>query len=146
MTVSIDSAASGRAAFECDGAQVRAQYRHLATVVTVSGAIDLKNVDEVSRYSRHFIMQDKPFVLDLRGVDYFASPSVTFLQQIDEDCRMAGLEWALVASPMVSRVLRIVNEENAFPVAASVHAALQSFADDISARRRLLLPLLSKTA
>jgi anti-anti-sigma factor len=115
-------------------------------VVTVNGAIDLKNVDDVSRYSRRFILQEKPFVLDLRGVDFFASQSVTFLEQVDEDCRMAGLEWALVASPIVSRVLRIVNGENMFPVAASVHAALNSFADDISARRRLLLPLLSKTA
>jgi anti-anti-sigma factor len=146
MTVSIDSAASGRPAFESGGAQIRAQYRHLATVVTVNGAIDLKNVDDVSRYSRRFILQEKPFVLDLRGVDFFASQSVTFLEQVDEDCRMAGLEWALVASPIVSRVLRIVNGENMFPVAASVHAALNSFADDISARRRLLLPLLSKTA
>ena len=146
MTVSIDSAACGRSAFECGGAQIRTQYRHLATVVTVNGAIDLKNVDDVSRYSRRFILQEKPFVLDLRGVDFFASQSVTFLEQVDEDCRMAGLEWALVASPIVSRVLRIVNGENMFPVAASVHAALNSFADDISARRRLLLPLLSKTA
>jgi anti-anti-sigma factor len=146
MTISIDSAASGRSASECNGAQVRAQYRHLATVVTVSGAIDVENIDQVSRYSRRFIMQDKPFVLDLRGVEYFAAQSVTFLQQVDEDCRMAGLEWALVVSPMVRRVLRIIDEETTFPVAASVHAALHTFADDISARRRLLLPLLSKTA
>ncbi len=146
MTISIDSAASGRPAFVCDGAHVRAQYRHLATVVTVSGAIDFENVDQVSRYSRRFVLQDKPFVLDLRGVDHFAAQSLTLLQQIDEDCRMAGLEWALVASPTVSRVLRIANEDNTFVVAASVHEALQSFADGISARRRLLLPLLSKTA
>ncbi len=146
MTVSIDSAASGRPASDCNGARVRAQYRHLATVVSVSGAIDLKNVDQVSRYSRRFIMQDKPFVLDLRGVDYFSAQSMTFLQQVDEDCRMAGLEWALVASPMVSQVLRIVDEDATFPVAASVHSALQTFADEISARRLLLLPLLSKTA
>jgi anti-anti-sigma factor len=146
MTVPIHSAASGRRAFLCDGAEVRAQCRHLATVVTISGVVDLKNVDRVSRYGRRYILQDKPFVLDLCGVDYFAAPSVTLLQQIDDDCRMAGVEWALVASPTVSRVLRLINEDNAFPVEASVHTALHSFADDISARRRLLLPLLSKTA
>lgn len=146
MTIPIDTAASGRSASGCNGAQIRAQYRHLATVVTVSGAIDSENVDQVSRYSRRFIMQDKPFVLDLRGVDYFAPQGVAFLHQVDEDCRMAGLEWALVVGPMVGRVLRIVDEETTFCVAASVHAALNTFADDISARRRLLLPLLSKTA
>jgi hypothetical protein len=47
---------------------------------------------------------------------------------------------------MVSRVLRILDEDTTFPVAASVHAALKSFADDISTRRRLLLPLLGQTA
>lgn len=146
MTISIDSAASGRPSFECNGARVRAQYRHLAIIVTVSGALDSENVDEISRYSRRFILQDKPFVLDLGDVDYFSAQSVTLLQQIDEDCRTAGLEWALVAGPLVSRVLRIVNDENAFPFEESVHAALHRFADDISARRRLLLPLLSKTA
>jgi anti-anti-sigma factor len=146
MTVSIDSAASGRRAFVCDGAEVRAQCRHLATVVTISGVVDLKNVDRVSRYSRRFILQDKPFVLDMCGVEYFAAQSVTLLRQIDEDCRMAGLEWALVASPVVSRVLRMINEDNAFSVEPTVHTALHSFADDISDRRRLLLPLLSKTA
>jgi anti-anti-sigma factor len=151
MTVSIDSAPSGYpprhgSGVDCAGAQLRAQCRHLATVVTISGAVDLKNIDQVSEYSRRFILPDKAFVLDLRGVDYFASEGVTFLQRIDEDCRAAGMEWALVASPVVNRVLRIVDEEASFPGAASVHEALHNFADTISARRTLLLPLLKKTA
>lgn len=152
MTVSIDSSASGCSprrglpVLECTGAQARAQYRHLATVVTVSGAIDLENIDHVGEYSRRFILPDKPFVLDLRGVEYFASHGVSFLHRIDEDCRVAGVDWALVVSPAVGEVLRIVNEEATFPAAASVHEALHHFADGISARRRLLLPLLGKTA
>jgi len=43
-------------------------------------------------------------------------------------------------------VLQITNEEGLFPVAESVHEALHYFADAISARRRLLMPLLNKTA
>ncbi len=152
MTVSIDSAPSGypprhgSPVFECAGAQLRAQCRQLATVVTISGAVDLKNIDQVSGYSRRFILADKAFVLDLRGVDYFASEGVTLLRRIEEDCRTAGVEWALVASPVVGRVLRIVDEESLFPGAASVHEALHNFADTISARRSSLLPLLNKTA
>lgn len=151
MTVSIDSASGcpprhGSPVLECAGAQLRAQCRHLATVVTISGAIDLKNIDQVSDYTRRFILADKPFILDVRGVDYFASVGVALLQCIEQDCRAAGMEWALVPSPVVERVLRIVDEEASFPVVASVHEALHNFADTISDRRSLLLSLLKKTA
>ena len=151
MTVPFDSAASGSAPhygnpmFECGGAQMRAQCRPLATVVTVSGVIDDTNTDRVTEYSRRFILPDKPFVLDLSGVDHLAPQCIPFLHRVDEDCGAAGVEWALVASIAVTRALRIA-DDTMFPVAVSLHEALHHFADDISARRRLLLPLLSKTA
>ncbi|ORV18495.1 STAS domain-containing protein [Mycobacterium celatum] len=136
----------GSPVIDCGGAQVRAQCRHLATVVTISGAIDAMNVERVSEYCRHFVLSDKPIVLDLSGVDCLASEGIRLLYRIDDDCRTAGVEWALVASPAVTRVLQITNEEGLFPVAESVHEALHYFADAISARRRLLMPLLNKTA
>jgi hypothetical protein len=40
----------------------------------------------------------------------------------------------------------VTHEESSFPVFGSVHEALHHFADASSARRRLLLPLLTKTA
>jgi anti-anti-sigma factor len=152
MTESIDTAGSsftpryGSPAIDCGGAQVRAQCRHLATVVTVSGAIDAMNVERVSEYARHFVLPDKPIVLDLSGVDCLASQGIRLLYRIDDDCRAAGIEWALIASPAVSRVLRITNDEGVFPGVGSVHEALHYFADAISARRRLLMPLLHKSA
>src|SRR5271163_2444603 len=105
--------------FDCSGAAVRAQCRHLATVVTITGAVDAANVDQVSEYSRRFILPDKPFVLDLSGLDCFAVQSVRLLYRI---------------------------EDASFPTVGSVHEALHYFADANSARRRLLLPLLIKTA
>jgi anti-anti-sigma factor len=132
--------------FDCGGAQIRAQCRHLATVVTVNGAIDALNIDRVSEYSRHFILADRPFVLDLTGVQCLAAQGIHFLCRVDDDCRVAGVEWALIASPAVVRLLEITHDEAAFPAADSVREALHRFADEISARRRLLLPLLTKTA
>ncbi|GBE68104.1 sulfate transporter [Mycobacterium sp. MFM001] len=152
MTESLGTAGSsftpryGSPAIDCAGAQVRAQCRHLATVVTISGAIDAMNVERVTEYSRHFVLSDKPIVLDLSGVDCLASEGIRLLYRIDDDCRTAGVEWALVASPAVSRVLQITNDEGMFPVAESAHEALHYFADAIAARRRLLMPLLHKTA
>ncbi|MCV7259134.1 STAS domain-containing protein [Mycobacterium shimoidei] len=152
MTESTDTAVSyfrpryGSPVFDCGGAQVRAQCRHLAIVVTVSGAIDAVNVDRVSEYSSHFVLPDQPIVLNLSAVDGFTPAGVSFLHRIDEGCRAAGVEWTLVASPAVSRVLQTTDDEDLFSIAGSVREALHDFADAITARRRLLMPLLTKTA
>jgi anti-anti-sigma regulatory factor len=152
MTESIDSVASYLAPrhahlpFDCNGAAVRAQCRHLATVVTVNGVVDATNVDQVSAYSKRFILPDKPFVLDLSDVDYFAAQGVQLLRRIDDLCTAAGLQWSVIPSQAVTTALLITHEDSSFPVFGSVHEALHYFADANSARRRLLLPLLTKTA
>jgi anti-anti-sigma regulatory factor len=132
--------------FDCGGAAVRAQCRHLATVVTITGAVDVTNVDQVSDYSERFILPDKPFVLDLSGLECFAAQAVRLLRQVDDACSAAGLEWSVVPSQAVNTALLVTLEESSFPVLGSVHEALQYFADANTARRRLLLPLLTKTA
>jgi anti-anti-sigma factor len=132
--------------FNCGAAQIRTQCRHLATVVTISGAIDAGNVDRVSEYSRRFILDDNPFVFDLSGVDCFAAQAVSLLHRVDDECSRAGVEWVLIPSRAVSQILRITNEDGAFPVVDSVHEALRHFADGIVMRRRVLLPLLTRPA
>jgi anti-anti-sigma factor len=132
--------------FDCSGAAVRAQCRHLATVVTISGAVDASNVDQVSEYVERFILPDKPFVLDLSGLDCFAAQGVRLLYRVDALCSAAGLQWAVLPGTAVTRALLITYEDATFPTVGSVHEALHDFADASSARRRLLLPLLTKTA
>ncbi len=135
----------GNPACDCDGAMIRAQCRHLALVVTISGEINEANVERVSQYIRHFILAEKPLVLDLNGVDSFAAQSISLLYAVDQDCRTAGVEWCLIAGQPVVRVLRTFDDPANFPIAGSVPEALHHFADAIDARRQLL-PLLSKTA
>jgi anti-anti-sigma regulatory factor len=132
--------------FDCNGAAVRAQCRSLGTVVTITGSVDSTNVDQVSEYTKRFILPDKPFVLDLSGVDCFAAQAVRLLYRIDAVCIAAGLEWSVVPSQAVNTALLVTHEESSFPVFGSVHEALHYFADATSARRQLLLPLLTKTA
>ena len=131
---------------DCNGAAVRAQCRHLATVVTISGAVDATNVDQVSEYSKRFILPDKPFVLDLSGLDSFAVQSVRLLYRLDAACTAAGVEWAVIPSEAVNLALLVTHEDTSIPTVRSVHEALHYFADANTARRRLLLPLLTKTA
>jgi anti-anti-sigma regulatory factor len=135
----------GNQAVDCDGAQMRAVCRQLATVVTVTGDINDTNVDHISAYARRFVLTEKPFVLDLTGVNSFSPECISLLYAIDENCVHAGVEWSVVASQPVNRTLRLFGEGETFPTVGSVADALHHFADSIGERRRLL-PILTKTA
>jgi anti-anti-sigma regulatory factor len=135
----------GNQAVDCDGAQMRAVCRQLATVVTVTGDVNDTNVDHISAYARRFVLTEKPFVLDLTGVNSFSPECISLLYAIDENCVHAGVEWSVVPSQPVNRTLRLFGEGETFPTVGSVAEALHHFADSIGERRRLL-PILTKTA
>lgn len=133
----------GNPAVQCDGAELRAQCRHLALVVTVSGVIDDDNVDRLTEQVRRLVLAEKPFVLDLSDVTFLSARGVSLLYALDDECDVAGVEWAMVASAPVLDILHLLDD--AFPITASVPEALHHFAEGTLARRRLL-PLLHKTA
>ena len=135
----------GNPAVDCDGAQMRSLCRQLATVVTVNGDVSDVNLDRISAYARRFVLTEKPFVLDLTGVNSFSPECISLLHGLDEACEQAGVEWSVIASQQVMRTLRLSGERETFPIMGSVADALHHFADSIGERRRLL-PLLTKTA
>lgn len=135
----------GNPAFDCGGAQVHAHCRQLATVVSVSGVLDARNLDRVTEHARRFILGDKPFVLDLGGVTAVRGDCGALLDVVDARCRITGVEWALVAVDEVADALGIADDD-AVTVARSVPVALHHFADEIGARRQVLLPMLGRTA
>lgn len=134
----------GNPTFDCTGAQLHAVCRQLATVVTVDGTIDATNVDRVTALARRFVLAEKPFVLDLSGVTSSSAQCVSLLNDIEQHCFHAGVEWSVIAGDAVTRVLRASGAN--FPVAASVPDALHRFADSLDERRRLLPLLTKKTA
>ncbi|MCI4675763.1 STAS domain-containing protein [Candidatus Mycolicibacterium alkanivorans] len=136
----------GNPAVDHKGAHVRAHFRHAATVVAIGGRIDASNVDLVAECVNRFVLNDKPFVLDLSGVSSFTPQSVRLLAEIDERCNAAGVDWAVVGSDVVMHRLRARNNDVLFPIVGSVAEAEHEFDDAILNRRRFLLPLLSKTA
>lgn len=150
MTIANVATRHGYGTFDCDGAQIRAQCRHLAIVVTIRGEIDAVNVDRVSQHVRRFILEGNPVVLDLSGVGHFAAAGISLVHRLDEDCRTAGVEWTLVASPAAMELLGIGRDQDdnteMFPIARSVREALRNLADAIVNRRQLVLPLIKKTA
>ena len=67
----------GNPSEDCDGAEISAQSRHLATLLTISGAIDAHNVDALYQRGGCFVLSDTAFVLDLSGVTSFAAEGHT---------------------------------------------------------------------
>lgn len=131
---------------ECGGAQIRAHYRHVATVIAIRGRIDATNVDELSEHARRFVLAKEPLVLDLSGVASFAAAGIWLLCVLDGDCRAAGVDWTLIESPAVSELLGDFDEDAMFPTARSVDQALHALADGNDQRRQMLLPLFQKSA
>jgi anti-anti-sigma factor len=142
MTLAIAEPISDANTFEYGGARVRAHCRHLATVVTLRGEIDGLNADRIREYVSRFVLEQTNIVLDMNDVTDFAPAGISLLHGLDEDCRVAGAEWTLVASPAVIELL----DDAMFPIAGSVYAALHNLADAIVSRRQLVLPLIKKTA
>jgi anti-anti-sigma factor len=128
-----------------NGAQIRAHSRHVATVVTITGNIDANNVDRLAARAQRFLFADKPIVVDLSGVTSFAAQAVSILLAFGEQCQRAGVEWVLVVNDAVAEQLRVQNVD-AVPVVDSVAEALHELDDAILDRRRMLLPLLRKSA
>lgn len=143
MTITNVATRHGYGTFDCGGAQIRAHCRHLATVVTVRGDVDAGNVERVSEYLWRFTLGSNPVVLDLTGVGHFAAAGISLVRRFDEDCRAAGVEWTLVASPAITGLL---GDQGEFPIARSPHEALRNLAEAIVSRRQLVLPLIKKTA
>lgn len=146
MTTAITPLVRGYGSVDCGGAHVRAHCRHLATVVTVRGEIDVVNVAQVSEYVRRFVLDSSPVVLDLSDLSHFSSAGIGFLWAVDEECRSAGVEWTIVGNSVVNALLCDDAGEPLFPVAGSVHQALRSLADGIAWRRQLVLPFVRKSA
>lgn len=135
----------GNPTVDCGGAELRAQCRQLATVVTISGCIEDGNVDGLIERLGHYVLAEKPLILDLAEVRAFAEHGLDLLEAIDELCNAAAVEWSLVTSPSVVRALRLRGDHNTYLTADSVPEALHHFSDVMSERRRLL-PLLGKSA
>lgn len=145
MTIARNETRRDNCVFDCDGAQVRAHYRHLATVVHIRGEIHDANVDRISDHIARFTLGENPLVLDVADVGEFAEAGISLLYAFDADCRAAGVDWTLVASSAVTKVLDDTGHDASFPIMRSVHEALQDRADAIVTRRRMALPLVKKT-
>jgi anti-anti-sigma factor len=126
-----------------DGVYLSSQTRGGATVVAVTGEIDASNIHHLTDYAQHHLGAGRPVVIDLTGLDFLGAQGIPALLDINGRCGDAGVEWSLVPSHAVSRLLRICDVDG-LPVVSSVDEALEHFSSPGRARR--LLKLVTKTS
>ena len=99
-----------------------------ASVVTAHGEIDAANAQEFVSYALRHAADVQQLVIDLSGVDFFGTAGFSALHALNVRAAGHGIEWALVPSTSVSRLLRLCDPDSALPVQESVESALNAVA------------------
>ncbi len=79
--------------------------------VAVIGEIDAVNGRALARYVERHTRVSRQLVLDLRAVDFFGSQGSTALYYISVHCTRSDVDWAIVASSAVQRLLAICDPD-----------------------------------
>lgn len=109
-------------------------------VITAHGELDASNAQELVDYALRDAERTKRLALDLSGVDFFGTAGFSALHTLNVRCAGAAVEWVLVPSTAVSRLLRICDPDSTLPIAATMPAALST----LQAEQRRLLQLVSE--
>ncbi|MFB1299187.1 STAS domain-containing protein [Mycobacterium sp. pW049] len=92
--------------------------------VAVIGEVDAVNGRELGRYVERHTGISRQLVLDLRAVDFFGSFGFTALYYISVHCSRNDVDWAIVGSPAVRRLLSICDPEGELPLVDDLATAL----------------------
>ncbi|KUI39203.1 STAS domain-containing protein [Mycobacterium sp. GA-2829] len=86
--------------------------------ITVAGSVDAANAVELEEYVLRRGANSRQLTLDMTGVDFLSTAGFSVLCTISERCIRANVDWALVSSPTVRRVLDICDPHLTLPQAA----------------------------
>jgi anti-anti-sigma factor len=127
---------------DCHGAHFATRWlKPSVAVITVHGELDAANAPQFVDYSLRHAPHAERLVLDLSGVDFFGTAGFSALHTVNVRCAGEKIEWALVPSRAVTRLLQICDPDSALPICASVEAALSA----VQGEPRRLLQLVSKS-
>jgi anti-anti-sigma factor len=127
----------------CHTAHFSARWPHPAiAVVSAHGELDAANAQDFAAYALQHVGDGKQIVLDLAGVEFFGTAGFSALHTLNVRCAAEGVEWAMVPSSAVARLLRICDPDATLPVAAGVEIAIADFEGE----PRPLLQLVPETS
>ena len=109
--------------------------RRLATsrlAVAVIGEIDARNGRELGRFVEQHTGISRQLVLDMRAVDFAGTQAFTALYYISVHCARNDVDWIIVGSHPVRRLLSICDPDGELPLANDLTSAL----DDLTRSAR----------
>jgi anti-anti-sigma factor len=92
--------------------------------IAVIGEIDAVNGRALGRYVERHTRISRQLVLDLRAVDFFGSQGFTALYYISVHCARSDVDWVIVGSPAVRRLLAICDPDGELPLTDALSSAL----------------------
>ncbi len=104
-------------------AQFGARWSPSGTVITVRGELDAANADQLAAYVQRSVTRSKRVILDLRDLEFIGTAGFSALLRINVACSGAQVNWAMVPSPAVSRLLRLCDPDGTLPVTTPPRAA-----------------------
>ena len=110
-------------------------------VITAHGELDASNAQEFVDYTMRHVVKTERLVLDLSGVEFLGTAGFSALHTVNVRCAGENVDWALVPSAAVTRLLRICDPDSALPICRSTDAALSGY----SADQKRLVPADSHT-
>jgi anti-anti-sigma factor len=118
-------AASPESVVICHTAHFAARWLHPSMVIIAThGELDAANAQEFVTYSQRHADAVRRLILDLRGVEFFGTAGFSALHNLNVRCAANGVDWALVPSKSVNRLLSICDPDGALPVQPSIDTAL----------------------
>jgi anti-anti-sigma factor len=105
-------------------------------LVAPVGEIDATNAQELLRYVQESLKKHHQLVLDLSRVTFFSISAFPTLSAIDTRLTHGDMDWVMVPSPEVSRVIRVCDRDGTLPTAANIVSAVAGLARGV---RRLYL-------
>lgn len=115
---------------ESGAASFTAQRGRSGTVLTVNGELDAANAGPFADYGRHCAADCDWLVVNLSGLTFIGVAGFSALRVINTRCTGTNVNWRLVPSLTVSRMLRVCDPDGALPLAGSVSLALAALRHD----------------
>lgn len=95
-------------------------------VISAHGEIDATNANDFAGYALRHTGEVERLAVDLTEVEFFGTAGLSALKAIEAQCSVRDIDWVLVPSKPVNRLLRICDPESDWHTCYSVAAALST--------------------
>lgn len=95
-------------------------------VISAHGEIDAVNAGDFADYALRHTAKAQRVAIDLTEVQFFGTAGFSALMAIQLHCSATDVDWVLVPSKAVNRLLRICDPDSALYTCYSVAAALST--------------------